>query len=129
MTTARKTIATLLSAGVLSVAAAGTALADFPRQTFGDLSGNEPVSVHQLRAANAKALKAVRGQGATAGNPVTAADFADQAYGDLNGDVPVSVRGQARVRPASNLLILPSLGDWNGTSAAGPINKEGTPRR
>lgn len=129
MTISRKIISTLLAAGVVSVAAVGTASADFPRQSYGDLSGNEPVSVRQLQIANEKALRSVRGRTVRIGNPASVADFADQAYGDLNGDVPVPVRGQTRVGATPDLLILPSLGDWNGTSAAGPINKEGVRRQ
>jgi len=129
MQSTRKILTSLLTAGIVSSAAIGTAMADFPRQTFGDLSGNEPVSVRQLQAANAKALQAGRGHTVRANSAAATADFADQAYGDLNGDVPVPVRGQARSRVSADLLILPSLGDWNGTSAAGPINKEGRARQ
>jgi len=122
MTIYQKIIPTLLAAGIVSTAAIGTAFADFPRQTFGDLSGNEPVSVRQLQIANDRALGSAP---STVGvrNPATTADFADQAYGDLSGDVPVSVRGQAKVVNSDNLLILPFLGDWNGTS------KKGFPRQ
>lgn len=129
MQTSRKILTSLLAAGIVSTAAIGTALADFPRQTFGDLSGNEPVSVRQLQADNARALNSARGQTVRESGPAAIADYADQAYGDLNGDVPISVRGQTRSHTSADLLILPSLGDWNGTSAAGPINKEGGPRR
>lgn len=125
MTTTRKTIRTLLAAGVVTGAAIGTALADFPRQSFGDLSGDEPVSVRQQQADNARALIAARGLSIRTDAPVTNADYADQAYGDLNGDVPVPVRRLTNVRATPDLLILPSQGDWNGTSTAGPINKEG----
>lgn len=119
MNTTRKIITTFLTAGVLSGAAIGTALADFPRQAYGDLSGNEPVSVRQLQISNQKALGAVHGRTVRTSNPAATADFPDQAYGDLSGDVPVPVRELTSARPGKNLLILPFIGDWNGTAKKG----------
>jgi hypothetical protein len=61
MRTSKKIITTLLAAGIVSTAAIGSALADFPRQAYGDLNGNEPLSIEQMRIANQKALKSAGG--------------------------------------------------------------------
>ena len=118
MRTTKKIITTLLAAGIVSTAAIGSALADFPRQSFGDLSGDEPVSIEQMRIANQKALQS-SGRSAVRVNSAVLADFPDQAYGDLNGENPVPVREQSKSTQSKNLLILPFIGDWNGTSKTG----------
>lgn len=119
MRTTRKIIATLLTAGVVSSAAIGSAFADFPRQSYGDLSGDEPLSVRQMHFANERALRAVRGNRVQIVNPSATADFPRQAHGDLNGEERVPVRELTNARQGGNVLILPFLGDWNGTAKSG----------
>ncbi|WP_422373859.1 hypothetical protein [Roseibium sp.] len=119
MRTTKKIITTLLAAGVVSTAAIGSAFADFPRQSYGDLSGNEPVSIEQMRIANQKALNSAGGSSVRVNNASASADFPRQAYGDLNGNNRIPVREISKTKNNSNVLILPFLGDWNGTSKAG----------
>jgi|GEM_PF-2068519 len=119
MHTTRKIITALLAAGIVSSATIGSALADFPRQAYGDLSGNEPVSVRQLQIDNQRALDA---SGAVKKGPSgnsAVADFPRQAYGDLNGNQPVPVRALRANKTSANVPILPFLGDWNGTAKPG----------
>ncbi|WP_298816869.1 hypothetical protein [uncultured Roseibium sp.] len=124
MRTIKKTLSTVVAATFVSGALIGGAFAQFPDQSVGDLNGNNPVSIQQMRIANEKALRS-SGKLSTKSfvNRAAVADFPDQTVGDSNGNTPVPVRAQATRKTDSNLLILPFIGDWNGSG------KEGFPRQ
>lgn len=128
MKTTRTFLSSLLAAVFVSGALVGNAFADDPDDTVGDLNGDKPLSIRQMQIANEKALRAVRGNRLHIVKPdsnakrAAYADFPDQSVGDLNGNTPVPVRRQAADNAAAgskNLLILPFIGDWNGTSKKG----------
>jgi len=111
MRTTKKIITTFLAAGIVSTAAIGSALADFKGQGYGDLNGDEPVSIHVQRIQNAKALQS--------SVKVNAAQ--NFGTGDLNGDDPISIQ-QQRVQnrkalnstPVVNASVNDRFGDLNG---------------
>lgn len=124
----KSTLSSMLAAVFMSASFAGVSFADDPDDTVGDLNGNKPLSIRQMNIANAKALRAARTYRVPDTNRESAAtraayaDFPDQTVGDLNGNNPVPVRRQAADNTAAgqkNLLILPFIGDWNGTSKKG----------
>ncbi|MEM9630422.1 MAG: hypothetical protein AAGA50_03795 [Pseudomonadota bacterium] len=130
MRTTRKILSPLIAAAFVSGAFIGTAYAIDNATQFGDLSGNEPLSVQTMRAQNERALRSSQKRSVnaySAGNTNRAyADFPDQAFGDLSGNNPVPIRRQSvenRASGSDSLLILQFQGDWNGTA------KEGFPHR
>ncbi|MET1416697.1 hypothetical protein ABVF61_30815 [Roseibium sp. HPY-6] len=121
MRSIKKIASSALTATFVSGALIGNAFAEFPDQTFGDGNGNQPVSIQQMKIANAKALRAA-GRLSVSKNTVNHsafADFPDQTVGDLNGANPVPVRKVFADTEQPNVPISQFEGDWNGTSRVG----------
>ncbi|CTQ55971.1 hypothetical protein LP7551_04527 [Roseibium album] len=128
MTTNKKLLSSLIAAVFVSGAFVGNAFALDPDDSVGDLTGDKPLSIRQMKIANEKALRAARNGRLLTLKPQSEAsraayaDFPDQSVGDLNGNNPVPVRQQVRdnsIADRQDLLILQFQGDWNGTAKKG----------
>jgi hypothetical protein len=128
MTTNKKLLSSLIAAVFVSGAFVGNAFALDPDDSAGDLTGDRPLSIRQMKIANEKALQAARNNRLLILKPQSEAsraafaDFPDQTVGDLNGNTPVPVRQLARdnaIAGQKDLPILQFQGDWNGTSKKG----------